>query len=378
MRQTSISDAPVRLVVIADDAQEWDRAVLVTLAGLSRHHGWQVRRPRHGEWMRAEVERGRRLSGCHRPSASAIIVVAEHAAEPAAHRSPIIDWRLTTVLRKRCLDFGVAGSQACDHLIAHGFTRLAYAGTTAAWSEAIWRGVQRRVPKSVLIAPKALHPVRGENKLRRWLQRAEGGWGIIACSMDRARLLWELITEAGSDAGDLAVIGIGPEAPPLGVVEGEVSCLDLGPAMLMDSLQASVAAALAGRNPPPMQWQWQAPVVRQSSLAQRCTDVVLEQALAHFAANMASGIDCADIARRLHISRRTLERHAQAHWGHGLAQHLRQLRLDRARRLLRETPRSVNAIANAVGFSSGRYLADLFRRTYGQTPSALRNDLRAV
>ena len=53
--------------------------------------------------------------------------------------------------------------------------------------------------------------------------------------------------------------------------------------------------------------------------------------------------------------------------------HIR-LRLDTARRLLRETDRSVIEVANAVGYSNPSHFAQLFRKDTGITPSDYRRE----
>jgi AraC family transcriptional regulator len=51
------------------------------------------------------------------------------------------------------------------------------------------------------------------------------------------------------------------------------------------------------------------------------------------------------------------------------------LRLNRARRMLADTPHSVTDIALAVGYESGQALARAFRRELGVSPQAYRRQL---
>jgi AraC family transcriptional regulator len=57
------------------------------------------------------------------------------------------------------------------------------------------------------------------------------------------------------------------------------------------------------------------------------------------------------------------------------SQYLIKLRIERARRLLRETPRSVIDIANEVGYSNASHFARLFRKVTGVTPSDYRRQV---
>jgi AraC-like DNA-binding protein len=55
---------------------------------------------------------------------------------------------------------------------------------------------------------------------------------------------------------------------------------------------------------------------------------------------------------------------------------LRQLRLDRAAHLLRETPDKVGAIAAACGFASEHHFHRAFKKTFGATPARFRRTLQ--
>ncbi len=78
------------------------------------------------------------------------------------------------------------------------------------------------------------------------------------------------------------------------------------------------------------------------------------------------------IAASVGLSVRQLDRHFKARFGKGLAAFYRDLRLERARDLLRQTAMSVTEIAYACGFSGGGHLAQLYRARYGHPPSAER------
>ena len=58
--------------------------------------------------------------------------------------------------------------------------------------------------------------------------------------------------------------------------------------------------------------------------------------------------------------------------GRGVADVLREERLNRVARLLRETDRTISSIAYDSGFSSPTHLCALFRATYGMTMRAWR------
>ncbi|QEG22883.1 AraC family transcriptional regulator [Mariniblastus fucicola] len=78
------------------------------------------------------------------------------------------------------------------------------------------------------------------------------------------------------------------------------------------------------------------------------------------------------IAKQLGVTRRTLERHFKKHLGRTLLQELVACRIQRAKRLLRETHVPIKYVAHAAGFSSLPNLCKVFRREVGTTPGSYR------
>jgi AraC-like DNA-binding protein len=78
------------------------------------------------------------------------------------------------------------------------------------------------------------------------------------------------------------------------------------------------------------------------------------------------------LADALALSTRTLQRQFVAAIGHAPSQVLQQLRLERARDLLRDPARPIGDIALACGFASQAHFATVFRAAYGRSPSAYR------
>jgi len=78
------------------------------------------------------------------------------------------------------------------------------------------------------------------------------------------------------------------------------------------------------------------------------------------------------LARQAGISLRQLERLFHTHVGHGIHQHYRWLRLERARQLLRETTLPVLDVALATGFASASQFARAYKSAFGEPPSRTR------
>ena len=78
------------------------------------------------------------------------------------------------------------------------------------------------------------------------------------------------------------------------------------------------------------------------------------------------------LSARYNISKYHLQRSFQHYFGQSPGEYLTQLRLTRAKELLRGTPDSVSAIASALGFMDVSYFVKLFKRFEGVTPLAYR------
>jgi transcriptional regulator GlxA family with amidase domain len=101
-------------------------------------------------------------------------------------------------------------------------------------------------------------------------------------------------------------------------------------------------------------------------------DEKLLRVLGDMETNLEAPLPRGTLARQAGISLRQLERLFNAHVGHGIHQHYRWLRLERARQLLRETSLPVLDVALATGFASSSQFARAYRGAFGEPPSRTR------
>ena len=94
---------------------------------------------------------------------------------------------------------------------------------------------------------------------------------------------------------------------------------------------------------------------------------IVTQACEYMRLNAGMRINVDDVAKRLRISRRTLEMRFGEILGKGVADVLRAERLARVCRLLKETNRTIADISFDSGFASPTHLKALFKKTYGMT-----------
>ena len=97
-------------------------------------------------------------------------------------------------------------------------------------------------------------------------------------------------------------------------------------------------------------------------------------------ANCGKGVKptTADLARLCNVSSGHLQRSFKKTTGKTLHQFVEQVRIDKARDLLRETNLPLKVIAAAAGFAAASRLSEAFRRHTGEQPRCYRSRVRGV
>jgi AraC-like DNA-binding protein len=113
------------------------------------------------------------------------------------------------------------------------------------------------------------------------------------------------------------------------------------------------------------------PGARQRSAAAGLLGVqvpVLAEAIALMEANVEEPLTADDLARLIGVSRRHLERLFKQHLGTVPSRYYLDVRLQHARKLLRETAHSLLQVALMCGFSSGSHFSTTYSSIYGIAP----------
>ena len=107
---------------------------------------------------------------------------------------------------------------------------------------------------------------------------------------------------------------------------------------------------------------------RRMLLGMGVTNSVVQKAVSLMEGAIEEPLALGELTKRTGVSQRQLERLCRRYLGTTPAQYYVQLRLERARRMLRQTDLSVAEVAIACGFVSLSHFAKVYRRHYGCSP----------
>ena len=107
---------------------------------------------------------------------------------------------------------------------------------------------------------------------------------------------------------------------------------------------------------------------RRMLLGVGVTNALIQRAVTLMEESIEEPMAQFDLARKVGVSQRQLERLCRRYLGATPARYYAQLRLDRARRMLRQTELAIAEIAIACGFVSLSHFSKVYRRQFGCSP----------
>ncbi len=106
------------------------------------------------------------------------------------------------------------------------------------------------------------------------------------------------------------------------------------------------------------------------SLKQQELPVQLDE---YITQNLRQKINTRTLCEHFHIGKTTLYQISKEHYGQGIAEHIRSLRIEHAKKLLSEKQElSISEIAEECGFSDYNYFITVFRKMTGVSPKRFR------
>ena len=189
------------------------------------------------------------------------------------------------------------------------------------------------------------------------------------------------IVDASRAAGlaipeDIAVLGAGDSivctasAPPLSSIDLDLDEIGYRAALVLEQMMQGLAApARAVRVVP------KGVITRKSTELVAVNDPRVARALAFIAEHYPEpALSVASVATAVGISRRNLERSFRQETGYTIHEHIVNVRMREASRLLKSCPRSKSAeVAALVGLGGDRTFFRVFRRHFGMSPRAHRD-----
>jgi len=316
--------------------------------------------------------------------------------------SPVVD-RLPTVIP----DTVLAGRVAAEHLIARGlrhFGTLMFRGDKLRHD--LFRAFRERLSAEGFKCTACPLPVRfftsprgwdaGQRAMDEWIRKWRLPMGVLTSHDDFALIL---ANRAASCHGlsvpyDLSLIGCGNESLACAMPACKLSSIDMNfrlvgyrAAELLDSLMDGAEPPRKGPPRKGLQGQGQGRgqgpagavlvepkglVARQSTDLLAVEDPVVGLAMRYMAENCHLPIHVRDVAAAAASSLRSLQRSFVRQTGRSIAEQLDRLRVERAKRLLVESPAPGKEIASQSGFGNYHHMCRAFQRREGMSPIEFR------
>jgi LacI family transcriptional regulator len=277
---------------------------------------------------------------------------------------------------------------AAQHLLERGFEYFAYVGVP----DRIWS--QRRgdafcdsirgsgfdpyiyeFPRS----KKDRDWEREQSTLAEWIKELPKPVGLMACNDDRGRGVLEACRLAGVHVPEeVAVIGVDDDElfceladPPLSSVALNAEHGGYRTAQILDQLMKHKILT-----PQRLIVEPTHVVTRRSTDVKAYNGREVGTALGFIHRNRARNITVNDVATATGLSRRNLEVKFRKSVGKTIREEIQRIRLEHAKRMLRETDLPVSQVAVASGYNSPSYLTQVFRKEIGVTPAKYRTQVR--
>lgn len=284
------------------------------------------------------------------------------------------------------VDTDAAGRLAAEHLIERGFRRLAFMGIdNVPQGQAIGRAfaqVAEEHGRACMV--DAFHPGSHENPdywsaasnhLEPFLDKLTPPVGVLTIFPWLARLCVTLCENRGwhipQDVAMICVDNVKTvlELPP------QITCIDLNydqvgyeaGALLSRLLTVTESGAPQITVPP------KGIITRESTDHYAVEDETVARALRFISENLKGKLSVEHVARHVALSPRSLQRRFDAALGRPISDEIRRLRLEMAKRLLRDGHLQIAQVADAAGFSSYIVMNRIFNRELGMSPTDYRD-----
>lgn len=276
------------------------------------------------------------------------------------------------------------GKSAAEYFLDRGFRNFAFVGTPFPddWCTRRLNGFRSRIAAEgfeVSAFPGAPEGDRDDFSreavhLSRWLRTLSPQTALYAAWDRRALQIMSLCSDLE--------IPIPETISVLGTDNDEVLCESATPSLSSIALDGRNAGGLCakllsrrmrGRSAEPLvDLAFPRIVTRQSTDKTLVPDAYLAKALAMVRKDLSVVRTIDDIAKELHISKRSLEMKASLVLGNTLKNEITRIRLNEAVRLISNTSLPLSEVAEKCGFCCASHLNSRFKAVFGHSPSVFR------
>lgn len=287
------------------------------------------------------------------------------------------------------VDNRALGQMVAEHLLECGFRRFAIYGiaTEGYFEERRDNFIEalRRAgyPADEFHSPgqseKPANWEKHQEHLARWIAGLPKPVGVMACTDQLGFWLLDACRRAGvAVPEEAAVVGVENDeslcamsTPPLSSVQFDGEQIGYRAAQLLDGLMAGGTRPAEQTLVKPL-----GIVTRLSSDVVAIENKDLAASVRFIRENACRGITVEDVLRAAVMSRSALERQMRRVLGRSPAAEIARVQFNRVKELLADTELPLSAIAEKAGFNHPQYMAEAFKRRFGQTPGAFRGGVR--
>ncbi|MFW6154894.1 MAG: substrate-binding domain-containing protein [Planctomycetota bacterium] len=378
----------LRIGLVTPWACPWVHGVLEGISeAVQSHRSWAVRT---ADPVDADVSRVLRW-GCHGVMAN--VATGALADELAALNVPVVNFsgwlrepRFPTVK----IDDRRVGALAAEHLLDLHLRHFAYwpgcSGALAALrGEGFFETLRHRgVPTGrlhTLAAPSGLAWKQRDRRLRAWLLSLPKPVGILVSVDVQGYYLADIAREAGLDIpNEIALLGVGNNATTCHLSVPSLSSIQLPTRRVGAAVVGMLDDLLSGRSAPaePVLLPPVGVIPRGSTDMLAIDDVHVVDAVRYIREHAGEGLSVNQVLDRVPLSRRTLEHRFETLFGRTPGEEIRRVRIERAKFVLLDSDAPMSEVARRAGFSDAAYLARVFRRETGLSPSRYRGRYRRM
>ncbi|MGE3244142.1 MAG: substrate-binding domain-containing protein, partial [Pirellulales bacterium] len=284
------------------------------------------------------------------------------------------------------------GRTAAAHLLETGYSYYAYSGyQNLFWVEDRWLGFSEGVGGAKCTRYEYLLPparvgesirslqrwADAQERLTEWIEALPKPVGIMACNDAHALDLLDACRRGSIEVPDaVAIVGVDNDEALCRLVKPELSSVVPDPRRVGYEAARMLDELMSGRRP-----KGDAPriligprdvIARLSSQGTAVADEVIAKALRTIREHAADGINAEEVLRQTGLSRRAFYQKFQSYVGRTPHEEISRVRLARVKRLLQETPLSLEKVAELTGYCSAAHMSVAFRRELGMPPGEFR------